>query len=54
MFAELQAEGIVKDEDEWNIQQAEFMGEHNYFTETSAKLHQAKKELYVKLIESKI
>ena len=54
LFTELQAEDIVKDEEEWNMQQADFMGSHRYFTETSINLHQAKKEQYIELIKSKI
>jgi len=54
LFVELKAEGLVKDEVEWNIQQADFIGNHRYFTETSVKLLQAKKENYVELIKSKI
>jgi uncharacterized protein len=54
LFAELRDEGIVKDEQEWDLQQADFMGSHRYFTETSINLHQAKKEGYVELIKSKL
>ena len=54
LFTELQAEDIVKDEEEWNRQQADFIGEHRYFTETSKKLRQAKMEEYTKEIKSKI
>jgi uncharacterized protein len=54
LFAELRDEGIVKDEEEWDIQQADFMGSHRYFTETSINLHQAKKEQYIESIKSKL
>ena len=54
LFTELQAEGIVKDEEEWNMQQADFMGSHSYFSETSVNLHQAKKEGYIELIKFKL
>jgi uncharacterized protein len=54
LFTELQAEGIVKDEEEWNMQQADFMGSHSYFSETSINLHQAKKEGYIELIRFKL
>lgn len=54
LFIELRAEDIVKDEDEWNRQQADFIGEHRYFTETSRKLRQAKMEKHIKEIKSKI
>jgi len=54
LFKELKAEGIVKDEDEWNRQQADFIGNHRYFTGTAIKMMQAKKDQYVELIKSKI
>jgi uncharacterized protein len=54
LFTELHAEGLVKDEEEWNREQADFMSEHCYFTGSSKKLHQAKKEQYIKIIKSKI
>lgn len=54
LFSELKAENIVKDEDEWNTQQAEFMGNHQYFTTTAINLRQAKKEQHIEDIKSKI
>ena len=54
LYTELLAEGLIKDEDEWDRQQTEFMDEHNYFTETSVKLRQPKREQYINLIKSKI
>jgi len=54
LFTELHTEGLVKDELEWNRQQADFMEHHRYFTQTSMKLHQGKKEHYIKMIKSKI
>jgi HD superfamily phosphodiesterase len=54
LFTELQAEGLVKDDDEWNRQQADFMERHHYFTGTSVKMHQAKKEQYIKVIKKRI
>jgi uncharacterized protein len=54
LFDELLAEGIVKNEEEWNRQQASFMEEHKYFTKTSIMLRQGKREHYIKIIKSKI
>lgn len=54
LFAELQTEGLIKDEREWDKQQEEFMEGHNYHTASSIKLRQPKKEQYIKLIKSKI
>jgi len=54
LFIELKNEGLVKDEDEWNRQQADFMGGHTYFTQTAVNLRQPRKEAYVELIKLKI
>lgn len=54
LFIELQAEGLIKDEEEWNKEQAEFMEGHDYKTETSVKLRQPVKEQYIELIKEKI
>jgi len=54
LFTELQAEGIIKDEEEWNKEQADFIGDHKYFTETSIKLRQAKRDQHITVIKSKI
>lgn len=54
LFAELTAEGIIADNNEWNREQADFMENHRYYTATSIKLRQAKKEQYIKLIKSKL
>ncbi len=54
LFLELCAESIVKDEDEWNREQADFMGTHRYHTETSKKLRRPKKEQYIEFVKSKI
>jgi uncharacterized protein len=54
LFTELQAEELVNGENEWNIQQADFMDNHRYFTKTSVKLRQPKKEHYIEVIKSKI
>jgi len=54
LFAELQAEAIVKDEEEWNREQADFIGNHHYFTQTAVNLRQKKKEEHTEVIRSKI
>lgn len=54
LYHELNTEGLVKDEDEWNRQQADFMGGHRYFTATAVNLRQPKKGKYIELIRSKI
>jgi hypothetical protein len=54
LYKELCFEGLIKDEREWDRQQAEFMQSHSYHTSNSVKLRQPKKEEYIKLVKSKI
>ena len=54
LFAELCFEGLIKNEEEWDREQIEFIGAHRYRTATSIKLRQPKKEEYIKLVKSKI
>jgi uncharacterized protein len=54
LFNELSFEGLVKDENEWDRQQTDFMEGHHYHTSNSVKLRQSKKEEYIKLVKSKI
>jgi uncharacterized protein len=54
LFTELKNEGIIKNVDEWNREQADFMGNHSYFTKTAINLRQSKKEQHIELIKSKI
>jgi uncharacterized protein len=54
LFSELNTEGLIKEENEWNRQQSAFMEGHHYFTKTSLKLRHGKKDDHVKLIKSKL
>jgi len=54
LYSELCREGLIENEEEWNREQADFMGGHSYHTATSIKLRQPKKEQYIKLVKSKI
>src|ERR1700761_4567651 len=54
LFTELRSEGLIRDEKEWNLEQADFMANHHYHTSSSVKLRQANKEEYIKLVRSKI
>lgn len=54
LFTELKNEGLVCQDDQWNRQQADFMGDHNYFTKTAINLRQPQQEHYVELIKLKI
>jgi uncharacterized protein len=54
LFTELKNEGMVQREDQWNRQQADFMGNHSYFTKTAINLRQPQQEEYVELIKLKI
>jgi HD superfamily phosphodiesterase len=54
LFNELRHEGLIKDEDEWNREQEEFMERHKYRIASSIKLRQPKKEEYIKFVKSKL
>ena len=53
LFDELLSEKLLNNENEWNIEQTGFMDNHRYFTKTSVKLRQPKKEQYIEVIRSK-
>jgi uncharacterized protein len=54
LYSELCFEGLIETKEDWNKEQAEFIGAHKYNTATSVKLKQAKKEQYIKLVKAKI
>lgn len=54
LYDELKKEGLVTDADQWNRQQADFMGGHSYFTKTAINLRQPRQEEYVEHIKLKI
>jgi len=54
LFTELLSEGLVKDEEEWNLQQAEFMGNHRYFTKSAIHLRTSLQQQHVEQIKAKI
>jgi uncharacterized protein len=54
LFRELQNEGLLQHLDEWNQQQADFVGNHDYFTKTAITLRSARQHEHVELIKSKI
>ncbi|HYD21102.1 MAG TPA: HD domain-containing protein [Flavipsychrobacter sp.] len=54
LFAELSVYGILNTEDEWNKLQVRFLESHHYFTKTTIKLRQKKKDKHLKLVKSKI
>ncbi|HVS90880.1 MAG TPA: HD domain-containing protein [Mucilaginibacter sp.] len=54
LFTELHSEGLIGDENAWNLEQERFMANHSYYTQTSGKIRQGKKEEYINLVKSKI
>jgi len=54
LFTELKTEGLVQNEEQWNRQQADFMGGHSYFTKTAINLRQPLQEQYVEGIKLRI
>ena len=54
LFLELKARGFVTVENDWNLIQIKFFKQHQFFTATTKKLRQQKKQLHLEMIESKI
>ncbi len=53
LFAELKTAGAINTEQEWNQMQVKFMEAHQYFTATSKRLRNAKKEANLALVKAK-
>lgn len=51
---EMLAFGYIKNWDEWNKIQLDFMQQHHYFTATAIKHNQSQKEINLKDVQSKI
>jgi uncharacterized protein len=54
LYRELLNDGLVKDQDEWNRQQADFMGSHRYFTKTAINLRQMGQQHHIDFIKAQI
>lgn len=54
IFLELKAQGFVTAENEWNLTQIKFFKQHRFFTSTTKKLRQQKKQLHLEMIEASI
>ena len=54
LYAELKTAGAISTEWEWNQMQVKFMEAHRYFTATSKRLRNAKKEANLALVKAKI
>jgi predicted metal-dependent HD superfamily phosphohydrolase len=54
LYQELLADGQVSNRDEWNRQQADFIGNHRYFTKTAIHLRQSLQEHHVDVIKAQI
>jgi uncharacterized protein len=52
LFSELKIYGIIHNEEEWNKLQVRFLENHTYFTESSKRLRQAKKDEHLQQIKS--
>lgn len=53
LFVEMRSERMVKNEEEWDREQVRFMEAHCYYSKTSQKLRQSRKEEYIKFVRSK-
>ena len=54
LFEELSMLGIVSNEDDWNQLQIKFFESHRFFTPTSIKLRNQKKQEHLSIIKSKL
>lgn len=54
LFCELKNEELVKDENEWNREQAYFLEAHRYFIASQVNLRQRLKKQHLEMIKSKI
>ncbi len=54
LYNEMLAFGYIKNWDEWNKIQLDFMQQHHYFTATAIKHNQSQKDLNLKEVQSKI
>lgn len=51
LFEEMKQLGLLKDEREWNRIQIEFLKAHHYFTTSSKKLRESKKQEHLSILE---
>jgi predicted metal-dependent HD superfamily phosphohydrolase len=54
LYDELAMFGIITNEDDWNRLQIKFFESHHYFTPTSIRLRQQKKQEHLAIIKSKL
>lgn len=54
LFQELKEAGIIQTNDQWNQLQIDFLQKHRYFTSSARQLRQAKKDLHLAELESKL
>lgn len=54
LFLELKARGFVTAKNDWNLIQIKFFKQHRFFTATTKKLRQQKKQLHLEMIEATI
>jgi uncharacterized protein len=54
LYKEMVAIGYIKNKNEWNRIQVDFLQKHHYFTATVIKLNQSQKEKNLAIVQSKI
>ena len=54
LYLELKARNIISSEDAWNHIQIKFFKQHHYFTDTSKRLRETKKQYHLKMIEARL
>ena len=54
LYAEFKRNGVVKNKAQWDLKQAEFLGAHQYFSDTARKEREERKHKNKELLQSKI
>lgn len=52
LFDELKSLGIIQTENQWNTMQLNFLEKHNYHTQTTIRLREARKQKHLKSIKN--
>ncbi len=54
LFTELNSNGTILNENEWNKQQVAFLEKHHYFTQSAIRLRKATKDQHLEMVRSKL
>lgn len=54
LFTELNSNGTILNENDWNKQQVAFLEKHHYFTQSAIRLRKATKDQHLEMVRSKL